>query len=141
VEYRFLSEHAENSSTAAQLAQELYAFNKASTPHKQWQPVLFCLRDEDDVLCGGISGHLWGGWLHVEVLWVREGLRDQGFGRSLLAQAEAYAFDQGCRDVYLTTFEFQAPEFYQELGYESVGKIADYPRGSNYYFLHKHLEG
>jgi ribosomal protein S18 acetylase RimI-like enzyme len=141
VTHRIVSEHAGSSTTAAQLARELYAFNQTVTEHVQWEPMLFCLRDDANVLCGGVSGYLWGGWLHVEVLWVREDLRDQGFGRSLLAQAEAHAFDRGCRDVYLTTFGFQAPDFYRELGYRCAGELANYPHGSNYYFLHKHLDG
>lgn len=141
VKHRILAEHAEKSSAAAQLVQEIIAFNRAATQHVSWKPVLFCLRDPTNVLCGGLSGYLWGGWLYVDVLWVREDLRAQGWGRSLLAQAEAHAFDNDCRDVYLSTFGFQAPEFYRQLGYQCAGELANYPNGWNYYFLHKHLEG
>jgi ribosomal protein S18 acetylase RimI-like enzyme len=34
---------------------------------------------------------------------------------------------------------FQAPEFYQKLGYEVLGVLEDYPRHHKNYSLRKHL--
>jgi GNAT superfamily N-acetyltransferase len=73
------------------------------------------------------------------MLWVHESLRGQGFGAQLLAAAEAHAREQACTDAYLSTFDFQAPEFYRTRGYQSFGELADYPRGHSYHFMRKRL--
>jgi ribosomal protein S18 acetylase RimI-like enzyme len=39
--------------------------------------------------------------------------------------------------VWVDTFKFQAPGFYQKLGYEVFGVLPDYPRGRRCFFLHK----
>jgi GNAT superfamily N-acetyltransferase len=117
----------------------LYAHNGEATGHTAWQPVLFCLRDESHALLGGLSGFLWGGWLHVNILWVHASLRGRGFGGQLLSAAEQHALTHGCRDAYLNTFDFQAPEFYRKRGYECFGELPNCPSGHAHYFLRKRL--
>jgi hypothetical protein len=34
---------------------------------------------------------------------------------------ETEAISRGCRQITLTTFSFQAPDFYQQLGYHAFG--------------------
>ena len=41
---------------------------------------------------------------------------------------QAEAVRRGCTLAYLDTFNFQAPVFYERLGYEQVHKIASFPR-------------
>lgn len=137
--FHIIAEHDRPAQTVSALEQALYAHNLAATGHAAWKAVLFGLRDAGNTLHGGLSGYLWGGWLHVTILWVHESLRGLGFGGALLAAAEAYALEQGCVDVYLSTFEFQAPEFYRKRGYQCFGELADYPRGHAYHFMRKHL--
>jgi GNAT superfamily N-acetyltransferase len=132
------AEHTDEAA-GSQLEKALYAYNKRASGHEQWRPMLFCLRDASGALRGGISGYAWGGWLHVLILWVSDELRGQGHGRALLDAAEAFARTHGCSDVHLTTFEFQAPQFYRSRGYECFAQLLDYPRGSSHYFMHKRL--
>ncbi|HEY5801084.1 MAG TPA: GNAT family N-acetyltransferase, partial [Burkholderiaceae bacterium] len=88
-------------------------------------------------------GGLWGmtgfGWLFVQLLSVPDDLRGQGVGRELMAMAEAEAKARGCSGVWLDTFEFQARGFYEKLGYQQFGEIAEYPPGYARYFLKKTL--
>ncbi len=53
--------------------------------------------------------------------------------------AENEALARGCHGAYLDTFSFQAPDFYQKLGYEIYGKLDDFPKGHCRYFLRKKL--
>ena len=68
-----------------------------------------------------------------------ESLRGRGHGRQLLAAAEHYAVERGCTRAWLTTFSFQAPEFYPKLGYEPFAVLEDHPLGHRHHFLQKRL--
>ncbi|MFD9909302.1 GNAT family N-acetyltransferase [Streptomyces sp. NPDC059063] len=118
-------------------------------------PVLRALRDtsaerevplgvwalgDDGALAGGLAGHTWAGWLHVNLLWVAEGARGAGLGGRLLGEAERVAREErGCRNSRLETWDFQAPGFYRKRGYEVVCVIPDYPEGATEYTLTKRL--
>ena len=62
-------------------------------------------------------------------LWVALPYRKQGIGSELMAGAERAAREQGCRAAYLDTFTFQAPKFYERLGYWEFGRLNDFPPG------------
>lgn len=117
----------------------LDSYNVAVTGRADWASVTLFLRDADDEIQGGLLGQLWGGWLHVAHLWVSEPLRRQGWGRTLLARAERHAHDRGCRDVYLSSFSFQAPGFYRKQGYQEFGTLHDFPPGHTHHFFRKRL--
>jgi GNAT superfamily N-acetyltransferase len=117
----------------------LDTFNVAVTGHAEYHTVSIFLRDERDEILGGLLGNIWGGWLHVAILWVAEPLRRRGYGRQLLEAAEQYAVERGCTRAWLTTFSFQAPEFYPKLGYETFAVLADHPLGHRHHFLQKRL--
>jgi GNAT superfamily N-acetyltransferase len=87
----------------------------------------------------GLSGFTWGGVCKIEWLWVSDALRGQGIGRGLMAQAEEEARRRGCLKIVLDTHSFQAPGFYQKLGFKTVGSLADFPRGHHQFFLEKEL--
>ena len=135
---RIVAEHT-GTDLGVELEKALYAHNRSVTEHSAWHSVMFAVRDEANTLRGGIAGYVWGGWLHITLLWVHESARGQGWGAQLLAAAEACAREHGCTDAYLTTFDFQAPEFYRARGYQTFGELPDCPRGHVHYFLRKRL--
>lgn len=77
----------------------------------------------DGELAGGLTAHTVQGWLFIKLLGIAEGQRGTGTGRALLARAEEYARQKQLVGVYLDTFEFQAPRFYQGLGYTECGRL------------------
>ncbi len=107
-----------------------------------WQPELLvlALHQTDGAILGGLIAELNWEWLHIRILAVDEGLRGQGLGRQLMAQAEAYACQHGCHHVWVDTFSFQARPFYEKLGYRIFGVLPDYPSGQERYFLAKPLD-
>ena len=120
------------------LAYRLEDFNDIHWPgHQRWSPLgLFIRRDAEIV--AGLVGHIYAGGLFVHYLWLSEALRGQGIGRQLLTEAEDHARRHGCHLIWLDTYSFQAPGFYQRLGYQIFGEL-DYPDDRKRLFLHKRL--
>jgi len=117
----------------------LDTYNVAVTGFREYSPVNLFLRDAGDEVGGGLLAGIWGGVLFVRILWVSEALRGRGFGRRLMETAERRAVERGCRHVFLDTFSFQAPGFYEKLGYETYAKAEDWPVGHAHHFLRKDL--
>ncbi len=114
-------------------------YNVRVTGDGDYSPVNYFLRDESGAIRGGVLADLWGGWLHIQFLWVEEALRQQGYGSQLLQAAENEARAKGGRSAYVETFSFQARPFYERHGYRVFGELEDFPPGHNYYFLRKPL--
>lgn len=82
-------------------------------------------------LIGGLTGHTWASWLHVDLLWVADEAQGAGLGAQLLAAAEELArAERGCRHARLETWSFQAPGFYLKQGYREAGRVEDHPPGA-----------
>ena len=138
---RIVSEPLRAESAEATFVREGIAlYNVGVTGHSHYNPLAIFLKDERGAVLGGALGHVWGGWLDLDALWVSELFRGQGYGARLLQAAEDEARDQRCHGVYLTTFSFQARPFYEKFGFEVVANIPDYPEGHSYYVLRKTLE-
>ena len=120
---------------------QLTAFNRARAADDQFQPLAILLRDAGGQIVAGLVGGTYWGWLYTEVLWVEEGLRGKGYGRSLLIVAEAEAVRRGCCYAHLDTMDFQALPFYQKQGYSVFAELEDIPAGSGHrrYSLKKRL--
>jgi ribosomal protein S18 acetylase RimI-like enzyme len=123
------------------LEDQINAFNVAQTGISGEGDILLSimLRDDAGQISAGVYGWTWGGCCEIRCVWVRPELRGQGYGRSLLQAAEQEARRRGCGQVVLDTHSFQAPGFYQKLGYEIVGVVDEYPRGHKKYYLKKQL--
>ncbi|MCP8462621.1 GNAT family N-acetyltransferase [Pseudomonas sp. ZM23] len=96
-------------------------------------------RDADDEVVGGMFGHSGMGWLYIDYLWLQSGLRGEGLGAELIARAEDEARRRGCLGVFLYTYSFQAPGFYEKQGFEVMGILEDCPPGHQRIYLKKRL--
>ena len=100
------------------------------------QPFRLALR-KHDTLVGGLLGQFRSHWLHIEILVVAPALRGSGAGRTLIARAEQAAREHGSHGLWLDTFDFQAPDFYEHLGFTRFGTIADFHDGHARHFYQK----
>lgn len=91
-------------------------------------------------LVGGIICRLYWQWLEIEDIFLHQNFRSQGIGSVLIQQVEIFAKSKGCNKAQVKTFSFQAKPFYEKLGYEVVGELADYPPGFSLYWLCKDLK-
>lgn len=106
---------------------------------RNYRPLVIFLYDEMETVVGGLVAATVWGWLHVKEFWVAEQYRGQGWGTKLLELAESQAMGRQCHHAFLDTFDFQALSFYQKLGYEIFGSLADFPRSHVRYFVKKRL--
>ena len=120
--------------------QGLYEYNCTFAPDGGFRPLTIFLRDSDGKLVGGLLGGTYWGWLHVDILWLDESVRRQGYGQQMMAMAEQEALQRGCHHAHLDTMSFQARGFYEKLGYEVFGVLDDLPKGHSRIFLKKELQ-
>jgi len=115
-----------------------HAFASGIEP-RNVQPMCILLRGDRNEVVGGLNGNTVWGWLHVKELWVAENMRGSEFGTQLMCAAEVEARQRGCHHALLDTFDFQAREFYEKLGYKAFGELTDFPRGHTRFFMSKAL--
>ena len=77
--------------------------------------------------------------MHVDILYVDVEHRGKGYGRLLLEKAESKARSQGGYLSHLDTFDWQAKDFYQRLGYSVFGVLEDCPPGHRLHYMQKRL--
>lgn len=77
--------------------------------------------------------------LYIDVLWVKEDFRKDGYGSTLLKEVERVAKEKGCKLVHLDTFDFQAKDFYLKHGYEIFGILEDCPSEHKRYYMKKNI--
>jgi GNAT superfamily N-acetyltransferase len=124
----------------AYLAERIYEFNSRATGYFDGESFSSVERDESGVIRGGICGYTWGGCAYVSYLWVDESRRGQGLGSALLAAAEEHATKKGCGVMFLATHSFQAPRFYERMGYARQAFVPDHPVGHASMIFSKRLQ-
>ena len=137
-EYSITVEEKPSDDDCRFLGQSLYKFNVATTG-LEVSPIAVFLRDGEQNIIGGTSGWTVLDCLHINILWVRDDVRGQGYGKRLLFAAEQEAIKRACRRANLDTFSFQAPGFYEKQGYRVFGKIDDLAGKYTWYFMIKDL--
>lgn len=100
----------------------------------------FLLHNERGEIMGGVQGNYDNfGWLWIDSLWVSKHVRGQGLGIQLLIKIEAEALQNGCTNSHLTSFSYQAADFYIKQGYEIFGELENYPKEHSRCWLKKDL--
>jgi GNAT superfamily N-acetyltransferase len=97
------------------------------------------VRDGDEIVAG-ISGWTWGDCCELQSLWVELSLRGRGLATRLIAAAEAEAAERGCTQTVHFTYDFQARALYERNGYELVGRVEDFPSGTDVLWYRKRLD-
>lgn len=85
---------------------------------------------KNGVIVAGASGAMWGGGCQLHVVWVDETQRNVGIGRALMAEVEREARLRGCRLVMGLTYDVLIGDFYDRLGYRTIGVLEDCPAGT-----------
>ena len=114
-------------------------FNQQAGGPADYQSIAVLLKDDGGTPVGGLTGWAVYNWLFIKLLHIPDAYRGKGYGTQLMQRAEAFARERNLTGIWLDTFEFQAPGFYDKLGYSIFGTIEDHPVGGRRYFLQKRL--
>lgn len=95
---------------------------------------------DNDQFVGGIYGNFQFEYLFINVLFVDNKYRGRRIASKLMHMIETEALARGVTNLYLTTFEFQALDFYKKKGYEVIMTIEDFPKDFAEYTLYKKMK-
>ena len=95
---------------------------------------------EGETFLGGVATRTVQGWMFVKPLAVSDAARGRRIGQRLMQRAEAEARAQGCTGIWLDTFSFQAPGFYERLGFVRIGALPGGTGGVSRFFYARRLE-
>jgi GNAT superfamily N-acetyltransferase len=137
--YRIVVENEPDPRDLALLEERLAAAAVAAVGVGEEQDFGIFARDDHQRVIAGVSGTIWGGCCQVHVLWVDDALRGRGLARALMAEAEAEARRRGCRLVMGLTYDVLTADFYDRLGYRTVGVIEECPAGTTTRWYRKDL--
>ena len=137
--YKIVYEDKPGESAWGIIGQGVGLFNEQQVGDDSSKLLCFVLKSDQGEIMGGLIGSTHWDWFYVDLLWVREDLRKQGYGHQLLTKAEDMARERGAKNAYLDTFSFQAPEFYQQHGYQVFGELEDFPAGHQRFYMRKKL--
>jgi len=114
-------------------------FNGNQTGHRDARQLGFEIK-ADDELIGAVAGWTWAGIGELRQVWVKDSFRGKGLGTLLLCLAINEARGRGCSHLFVATYSFQAPDFYQRFGFETVAVIEDRPPGHRDFIMRLTLQ-
>lgn len=97
---------------------------------------VFIAKDAEKTV-GIITGHSYYKEIYIADLIILNEYRNQHLGTKLLEAVESYYKGQNYDNINLTTYNFQAPEFYKKCGYELefIRRNKNNPKLDKYYFV------
>ena len=116
---------------------EFTVFGNESGVELNYDEFCFVAEDDDGQLLGAITGRAYYNEVHIGDLIIGKEHRKSGIGRKLVEEVENTYKGKGYEKITLTTFGFQAPEFYKKLGYETEFVRVDKEPKLSKYFLAK----
>ena len=90
-------------------------------------------------MIGAVAGYTWGGICEIKQVWVADAYRGKGLGRTLMAAAVEEAGARGVHRIWLASYDFQAPAFYEKIGFVRMAQLEGWPEGHSNVILCKTL--
>lgn len=103
------------------------------------ESIAFTATDAEGGFAGNLTAEIFWGALHIKYLFVEEAYRGQGLARILMEYALQYAREQRCPFAFVETMSFQAPDFYQKMGFSLEYTRHGYAGGASFHYLRKDL--
>jgi GNAT superfamily N-acetyltransferase len=91
-------------------------------------------------LVGGLIGNVAYNWLYAHIVWVEEPYRGRGIGATMMHATEKRAREMSLTAIQLWTQSWQAPGFYEKVGYTRFAELSHYPPGHSRIGFFKYLQ-
>jgi len=134
---RVVSEGKNKRAASRKLWNGLIRYNLQQAGPFNYKRTVLTARDDKKRLLGGVILQSYWRETYVELLWLSAKARRLGLGRQLMQEAERRAQQRGSKLLHLNTYSFQAPGFYEKLGFKRVGGMAGSPKGESRHFYVK----
>ena len=121
--------HDTSADEVATIERRLYEHNCQASGFSDGKDLGFVARDKEGNIIGAALGYSWGGISELKQLWVAEPSRGRGLGSALLDKFVNEARKRGARRIWLASYDFQAPAFYERAGFTRVVDLKDWPIG------------
>lgn len=114
-------------------------FNKFAVKNEvvcNYKPFSFIAK-EDEKFVGIITGNSYYKEVHISDLIILDEYRNNHIGSKLVQTVEDYFKEKGFENINLTTYGFQAPEFYKKCGFvvEFIRKNKENSKLDKYYLV------
>ena len=136
---RVVAERKRARKVSRQLWRGLGRFNREIGGPFNYSRVVLSARGASGRIVGGLILQSYWKESYVELLWLSARARRQGYGRELMEEAERRARRRGSQLIHLFTYSFQAPGFYEKLGFRRCAAVTGSPRGATRYFYVKRI--
>jgi GNAT superfamily N-acetyltransferase len=108
----------------------LSAYNLEKAGYRDQRPLAILVSDpETGEVVGGLIGRTSMGLLYIDRFFLPEQMRRHGLGSRIIKAAEEEGVRRGCSRAVLSTLSFQAPGFYERMGWQVLGRIDCDPPG------------
>ena len=96
---------------------EFLSYAEQNNVDLNYNEFCFIAESDDGEIVGVITGRAYYNEVHIGDLIIHKAHRKCGYGSKLVSAVEETFQNAGYDKITLTTFGFQAPEFYKKLGY------------------------
>jgi GNAT superfamily N-acetyltransferase len=136
---RIVAERSNARAVSRRLWNGLIRYNRKTAGPFRYTRIVLSARDGKGRLLGGLILQSYWKESYVELLWLSDKARGRGTGRRLIEEAERRARRRGSVLMHLDTYSFQAPGFYEKLGFRRFGSLRGSPRGASRHWYVKQL--
>jgi GNAT superfamily N-acetyltransferase len=135
-----LLDESENQEIKHIILEGVKCFNKPYLGEEKSQDFTLYLQEPSQSIIGGMTGKMHQSHAWVHVLWVDEAYRNQGIGTLLWEKLEDYLSRQSCPLILVGTFEISTKLFYEKMGCQCQGTVAQWLGGYDQHWMEKRLK-
>ncbi len=131
---------APSAEARAAIGDGLTRYNAEQAGYWDPRPLAVVVSDSDTHQpIGGLIGRTSLGLCFIDLVFLPDRVRGRDVGRTMMQRAPEEAGRRRCRAIVLDTISFQAPGFYEKLGYRRFGTIDCDPPGTSRIFFVKEI--
>lgn len=86
---------------------------------------------------GGLIAEVNWDWIYIKIMAIEPTARGGGYGKALIKAVEELGRKENLVGIWVDTFTFQSPGFYEAAGFEEFARLPNYPRGQERIFFRK----